>query len=115
MPLTVWSSARYTFPLPEGHRFPVAKYAMLRDRVIEEGIVSPGRVLVPPAASDDDLRLVHDADYITRYNEGRLDALEIRQIGFPWSPELVQRSRRAAGGTVAAARHALRNGVAMNL
>lgn len=115
MPLTVWSSARYTFPLPEGHRFPVAKYAMLRDRVIEEGIVSPGRVLVPPAASDEDLRLVHDADYITRYNEGRLDALEIRQIGFPWSPELVQRSRRAAGGTVAAARHALTHGVAMNL
>jgi acetoin utilization deacetylase AcuC-like enzyme len=115
MPLTVWSSARYTFPLPEGHRFPVAKYAMLRDRVIEEGIVSPGRVLVPPAASDEQLRLVHDADYVARYNEGRLTAQEIREIGFPWSPELVQRSRRAAGGTLAAARHALRHGVAMNL
>ena len=39
MPLTVWSSARYTFPLPPGHRFPVAKYAMLRDSVIADGIV----------------------------------------------------------------------------
>jgi len=39
MTLTVWSSSRYTFPLPEGHRFPVAKYAMLREAVIAEGIV----------------------------------------------------------------------------
>ena len=115
MPLTIWSSARYTFPLPEGHRFPVAKYAMLRDRVVEQGIVSPGRVLVPAAASDSDLRLVHGADYIARFNEGRLDPLEERQIGFPWSPDLVQRARRAAGGTIAAARHALTHGIAMNL
>ena len=77
--------------------------------------MSPGRVLVPAAATDDDLRLVHDADYVARFNDGRLDPLEERQIGFPWSPELVQRSRRAAGGTIAAARHALTHGVAMNL
>ena len=115
MPLTVWSSARYTFPLPPGHRFPVAKYALLRDRVIEEGIVSPGRMLVPAAATDDELRLVHEADYVARYNEGRLDAAEQRLIGFPWSRALVERSRRAAGGTIAAARHALKNAVAMNL
>jgi acetoin utilization deacetylase AcuC-like enzyme len=115
MSLTVWSSARYTFPLPAGHRFPVAKYALLRDRVIEEGIVSPGRMLVPAAVTDDELSLVHDADYIVRYNEGRLDAAEQRLIGFPWSRELVERSRRAAGGTLAAARHALKHGVGMNL
>jgi acetoin utilization deacetylase AcuC-like enzyme len=115
MALTVWSSARYTFPLPTGHRFPVEKYALLRDRVIEEGIVSPGRMLVPAAATDDELRLVHDVDYIKRYNEGRLDAAEQRLIGFPWSRELVERSRRAAGGTIAAARHALNHGIAMNL
>jgi acetoin utilization deacetylase AcuC-like enzyme len=115
MSLTVWSSDRYTFPLPAGHRFPVAKYALLRDRVIEEGIVSPGRILVPAAVTDDELRLVHDADYIVRYSEGRLDAAELRLIGFPWSRELVERSRRAAGGTIAAARHALKHGVAMNL
>jgi acetoin utilization deacetylase AcuC-like enzyme len=115
MSFTVWSSARYTFPLPAGHRFPVAKYALLRGRIIEEGIVSPGRMLVPAAVTDDELRLVHDVDYIVRYSEGRLDAAELRLIGFPWSRELVERSRRAAGGTIAAARHALQHGVAMNL
>ena len=115
MQLTVWSSARYTFPLPDGHRFPVAKYAMLRDRVIAEGIVAPERVLDPQAATDDELRLVHTAEYVGRFNGGSLGPAEMRRIGFPWSPELVERSRRAVGGTVAAARHALAHGVAMNL
>jgi len=115
MPLTVWSSAHYTFPLPEGHRFPVAKYALLRDRVIAESIVAPERVLDPGGATDDDLRLVHTPEYVERFNSGRLDPAEGRRIGFPWSPELVERSRRSVGGTVAAARHALEHGVAMNL
>jgi acetoin utilization deacetylase AcuC-like enzyme len=115
VPLTVWSSARYTFPLPDGHRFPVAKYALLRDRVITEGIVAPERVLDPEGATDDALRLVHTAEYVEKFNAGRLDPAEVRRIGFPWSPELVERSRRAVGGTIAAARHALGAGVAMNL
>ena len=115
MSLTVWSSAKYTFPLPEGHRFPVAKYAMLRDRVVADGIVAADHVLDPAAATDDDLLLVHTAEYVHRFNDGLLDAAEVRRLGFPWSPGLVERSRRAVGGTLDSSRHALRNGVAMNL
>lgn len=115
MPLSVWSSARYTFPLPAGHRFPVEKYAMLRERVVAEGIVEPERVLDPAAASDEMLRLVHTADYVDRFVAGALSAAEVRRLGFPWSPALVERSRRAVGGTVAAARHALAHGTGMNL
>ena len=115
MPLTVWSSARYTFPLPVGHRFPVEKYAMLRERVVTEGIAAPERVLDPDAASDDMLRLVHTREYVERFTAGQLSASEMRKIGFPWSDALVERSRRAVGGTVAAARHALSHGTAMNL
>jgi acetoin utilization deacetylase AcuC-like enzyme len=115
MPLTVWSSARYTFPLPPGHRFPVEKYAMLRERVVAEGIVPADRVLDPEAASDEVLRLVHTADYVSRFVAGALSPAEVRRLGFPWSPALVERSRRAVGGTIAAARHALTHGTAMNL
>ena len=115
MPLTVWSSARYTFPLPAGHRFPVQKYAMLREGVVTEGIVAPERVLDPEAASDEMLRLVLTRDYVERFTGGELSAAEMRRIGFPWSDALVERSRRAVGGTVAAARHALTHGTAMNL
>jgi acetoin utilization deacetylase AcuC-like enzyme len=115
MPLTVWSSARYTFPLPDGHRFPVAKYAMLRDGVVAEGLVPAERVLDPEGATDEMLGLVHTPGYLHRFITGAMDAAEIRKLGFPWSPALVERSRRAVGGTVAAARHALTHGVAMNL
>jgi len=115
MPLTAWSSSRYTFPLPAGHRFPVAKYAMLRDRVIAHGIVAAEQMRDPPAATDDELLLAHTADYVERFNAGRLDPAEVRRLGLPWSEDLVERSRRAVGGTIAAARHALVHGIAMNL
>ena len=115
MSLTVWSSSRYTFPLPEGHRFPIAKYALLRDAVIADGIVDAERVLDPPRVTDDALMLVHTREYVRRFREGTLDAAELRRIGFPWSPGLVERSYRAVGGTLEAVRHALSHGIAMNL
>jgi acetoin utilization deacetylase AcuC-like enzyme len=115
MPLALWSSAKYVFPLPGGHRFPVSKYALLRERVIADGIASDGNVHDPDAATEDDLRLVHTADYVTRFTRGELTPAEERRLGFPWSPALVERSLRAVGGTIAATGHALTAGVAMNL
>jgi acetoin utilization deacetylase AcuC-like enzyme len=115
MSLSLWSPARYPLPLPEGHRFPAEKYALLRDCIIAEGIAPASRVHDPDAASDALLRLVHTADYVERVTRGTLGATEERRLGFPWSPQLVERSRRTVGGTIAAARHALSHGVAMNL
>jgi len=115
MPLHAWSSARYAIPLPQGHRFPIAKYSLLRDRVLAEGLVRPEHLHEPDRAAVEDLRLVHTADYVERLTSGRLSAAEQRRIGFPWSEHLVERSYRAVGGTVAAARAALDRGVAMNL
>ena len=115
MPLDVWSSAKYTFPLPLGHRFPISKYVLLRERVIAEGIVPRERVHDPGRASRDDLLLVHTADYVDRFTNGELTRDEERRLGFPWSDALVERSYRAAGGTYEAARHAVDHGIAMNL
>ena len=113
--LHVWSSAKYTFPLPEGHRFPISKYALLREQVIAEGIVPAEHVHDPARVSREDLRLVHTDDYVDRFTNGALTDTEIRRLGFPWSEGLVERSYRAAGGTSEAARHALDHGIAMNL
>lgn len=109
-----WSSARYTFPLPADHRFPIAKYELLRQRVIVEGIANSG-VREPERISWDALLRVHTERYVDAFTNGTLDAAELRRLGFPWSPELVERSYRAAGGTMEAARAALDLGVAMNL
>ena len=115
MALHAWSSAKYSFPLPEGHRFPIAKYALLRDRVIAEGVVEPEHLHDPAPVAREDLLLVHTADYVDRFTNGVLDAGEERRLGFPWSRALVERSYRAAGGTVEAAAFAVEHGVAMNL
>lgn len=113
--LHAWSSAKYTFPLPSGHRFPIAKYALLRERVLAEGIVSPDHMHDPARATREDLLLVHTADYVGRFTRGELTRDEERRLGFPWSEALVERSYRAAGGTIEGSRHALVAGVAMNL
>jgi acetoin utilization deacetylase AcuC-like enzyme len=115
VPLHLWSSARYAFPLPDGHRFPIEKYARLRERVLAEGLVSSERLHEPERATVAQLRLVHTDDYIERFTAGRLTEAEMRRLGFPWSQHLVERSFRAVGGTCEAARHALDRGIAMNL
>jgi acetoin utilization deacetylase AcuC-like enzyme len=115
MVLRLWSSARYTFPLPPGHRFPIGKYELLRRRVVEDGLVPKEFVHDPARASGEALRRVHTDDYVTRLTDGRLTQEELRRLGFPWSEALVERSYRAVGGTCEAAQVALDTGLAMNL
>jgi acetoin utilization deacetylase AcuC-like enzyme len=115
VPLHAWSSAAYTFPLPPGHRFPIEKYTLLSEAVVAEGLVAAADVHEPPRTTDEELARVHTRDYIDRLTSGRLTEAELRLLGFPWSPALVERSYRAVGGTVSAARNALRDGVAVNL
>ena len=95
----------FVLPLPEGHRFPMAKYKLLRDRVVQE---IPGvKMSQAPAASDGELALAHTPDYIAAIAQGTLPAALQREIGFPWSLAMAERARRSAGATVAAARLAL--------
>lgn len=113
--MRVFYSDTFVLPLPPGHRFPMEKYALLRERVIAENIVSLDRLHVPEPASVDELVRVHTPAYIERVMTGRLTDAEIRRIGFPWSPQMVERSRRSAGATIAACRVALQEGVGVNL
>ena len=112
---------RFVLPLPEGHRFPMRKYSRVRERCLAEGVLAPGDLAEPPAAGWDELALVHHPGYLAAVREGALPPLAQRRIGFPWSPEMVERSRRSTGATTAAARVALDEaaergwGVAANL
>jgi len=93
----------------------MAKYALLRERLIADGILSPSNLLLPDAATDEQILRVHDADYLERVKNGLLTEREIRRIGFPWSLEMVERSRRSSGATTAACRAALEDGISVNL
>lgn len=105
----------FVFPLPEGHRFPMNKYSLLRAKVLSERLVEAAHLLVPDAASDEQILRVHSAEYFYRVIAGTLSQRETRRIGFPWSAQLVERSRRSVGGTIAACRRALLEGAAVNL
>ncbi len=113
--MRVWAHDRWRFPLPHGHKFPIDKYGLLRQRVIVDGLVDAGEVLTPDAIGWDALCRVHDRALVERLRAGELSVREERALGLPWSPQLVERARRATAGTVAAAREALRTRVAMNL
>jgi acetoin utilization deacetylase AcuC-like enzyme len=108
-------SDTFVLPLPEGHRFPMAKYTGLRARLLAERIVPPEDLHEAPRAEWDDIRLVHTDEYTTAVAHGSLPRDAQRRIGFPWSPEMVERSRRSVGATLAATRAALIDGVAANL
>jgi acetoin utilization deacetylase AcuC-like enzyme len=106
--LQAFYADNFVLPLPEGHRFPMAKYKLLRDRVVQE---LPGvEMAQAPAASDGELALAHQPDYIAAITHGTLQAPAQREIGFPWSPAMAERARRSVGATVAAARVVLGTG-----
>ena len=115
MSLHAWTSARFTVPLPPGHRFPIEKYARLRDVLLLEGLIAPQHLHEPARATREAVLLAHTADYVDRLTRGELPASEMRRIGFPWSEQLVERAYRAVGGTVEAAAWAVQQGVAINL
>lgn len=106
-------SDHFVLPLPPGHRFPMPKYRLLRDAVLATGV--PVQLEEAPAATDGELALAHTPRWVSAVAEGTLSAAEAREIGFPWSERMVERSRRSVGATIAAARAALAEGVAANL
>lgn len=91
--------------LPPGHPFPQTKARLLRQTAaaLLEGI----RIEAAPAATDGQLALVHEPAWIATVGDGTTTAAQQREIGFPWSPAMVERARRSVGATVAAARSAL--------
>src|SRR3712207_797683 len=93
----------------------MAKYSMLRERVARASICGPGEMRVPRAVSDEEILRAHEEGYLRRVEDGTLTEEEMRRIGFPWSERMVERSRRASGGTVGACLAALEEGFAANL
>lgn len=107
---------RFVLPLPAGHRFPMTKYRLLRDRLVKDPLHAEDVFLEPPAASRDELVRAHDPAYVDRVFAGQLSDAELKRIGFPWSEAMVERSRRSSGATLAAARAALSGDrIAINL
>ena len=111
--MQVFYATQFVLPLPPGHRFPMGKYQLLRDRLAAE---LPGiRLAQAEPATDGELALVHTPAYIQAISDGSVDPKVLREIGFPWSPAMAERARRSVGATIAACRAAFHEGVAGNI
>ena len=113
--MTLFYSDVFVLPLPAHHRFPMGKYARIRSRLLATGEFSEHDFRVPEGVTDAEITRVHCPEYLGRVVRGELTAREQRDIGFPWSERMVERSRRSSGATLAAAREALTRGWSANL
>lgn len=114
--MQVYTSDQFELPLPAGHRFPMAKYRLLRMRVEAAAQALGAHLLEAPRADDAAVLRVHTPDYVQRVRDGSLSEAEQRRIGFPWSPAMAERTRRVSGATMAALQSAIEGcGVGINL
>ena len=111
--MRAFNSGQFVLPLPAGHRFPMGRYALLRERL--EARLPEVRMMEAPRASDGELALAHTPQWIAAVSNGSVAPEAMREIGFPWSEAMVERSRRSAGATIAACRTALGEGVSANM
>lgn len=109
-----WSKF-YAHPLPEGHRFPMAKYELLPEQLLHEGTINSQNIFEPQIAEAKSILACHDEHYFNRLKNLELSKAEIRKMGFPLSAELVHREQVIMQGTIDAAIYALQYGVALNI
>ncbi|EOD81555.1 Histone deacetylase/AcuC/AphA family protein [Grimontia indica] len=101
------------FPLPEGHRYPLQKYRLLKEHIDEMGW--PVTTFQPTRLDHQHLKRFHDNDYVDALVSGSLPLVKMRRIGFPWSEALIQRSLTSLGGTTLTVDKAIEHGVAVHL
>jgi acetoin utilization deacetylase AcuC-like enzyme len=109
------TSDHYTLSLPDGHRFPIAKYALIREQLLWQGVAEPADFYEPGLCAEADVLRVHTAAYWHRVRDLQLTPREVRNLGLPQSPQLVRRSLSSSAGTLQSALHALREGIGLNL
>jgi acetoin utilization deacetylase AcuC-like enzyme len=113
--LKIFYTDAFAISLPQNHSFPIAKYSLLRKQIIDSNLVYPQDLCIPRRATDVEITRAHDPVYLHRLYNGQLTDKEVRRIGLPWSPELVERARRSSGATIEACFAALNDCVAIHL
>jgi acetoin utilization deacetylase AcuC-like enzyme len=97
------------------HVFPSSKYRLIKERLLQENVIKPEDIIEPAPATDDDVALVHDSNYIWKLKNDKLSYVEILRMEIPYSPELIQAVWLSAGGSILAGRLALEQGVGVNI
>ncbi|NBA98112.1 histone deacetylase [Pseudomonas sp. R5(2019)] len=115
MPLPLVYHDDYSPAFPADHRFPMDKFRLLRDHLVDSGLTTEQALLRPDICPAEILALAHDPIYIERFMSGELPREDQRRLGLPWSEALARRTVRAVGGSLLAAEQALQHGLACHL
>lgn len=113
--MKIFYTDTFKITLPAKHSFPKNKYPLLRKRISEQLGNQAVEMSIPDPATDEEILRAHDVAYFRRFVGGELTDKEIRRVGLPWSPQIVQRARYSIGGTIASCRVSLDEGLAVNL
>ncbi|MEL6134261.1 MAG: histone deacetylase, partial [Bacteroidota bacterium] len=113
--MKIFHSDRFVPRLPDGHRFPIQKYQLIREQLLYEGTLTEDQLEEARPMDEEEVLRVHNRTYWTHFTQLTLDPRSVRKIGFPQSAELVDRSRRSCQGTLSAALHALEHGIGGNI
>ena len=105
----------YKHPLPEGHRFPMLKYELLPQQLLHEGTATAIMFFEPEIADLSNIFAVHTKEYVNHLLDLTLDPRAARKIGFPLSPELIERELRITQGTIQGVQNAMQDGIAFNI
>lgn len=114
MELPLVYHCNYVAPLPEGHRFPMAKFRQLYELLLADKVAHLDQFYLPECPPQEWIELVHTPEYVQAYCNGTLNAKAQRRIGLPWTEALVNRTCIAVGGTILTAKLALSHGLACN-
>jgi acetoin utilization deacetylase AcuC-like enzyme len=114
LPFALIYTPGYYLPIGQ-HVFPAEKYRRIHDHLVETGVAEESDFLTPPAASDEDVLLVHQPEYVNKLKTGTLSAREEMEMEIPYSRELVEAFWLAAGGSILAAERALEDRIAVNI
>ncbi len=114
LPFKLVYSDNYYLPLG-AHVFPAQKYRLIHQRLLETSTVVAEDFVEPRPAADEDILLVHTPEYVRKLKAGTLSQQEEMLMEIPYSPGLVAAFWLSAGGSILAAEHALRDGVAFNI
>lgn len=113
--LKVAFSPIFLYQVPEKHRFPMQKYRLIPERLIEEGVLSEDNFFAPDKLTEEEILTTHTSEYWQKLKTQTLSRKEARAIGFEMTPELVERGRYIAHATYECALYAKQYGVSLNV
>ena len=113
--LKIANESIYNHELDKNHRFPMIKYKLLPEILINEGTCNSENFFIPDIIDEKNIYITHDYNYYNRLINFELDRKELRAIGFPMSQQLIDREKKIVQGTIESSLNSLKYNISLNI